>query len=238
MTVDAVYIVGGVPDEEGREELRYSLRSIHKNLRMTIRDLWIVGDVPDWFTGMKMPLEPKPDKWRNQRASLEAYVNHPNAAAEFILLNDDHYLIEPVEVIEPVRNKKPASNWAAGHGLHDWSCWTCAVKQCAAWVSGQVVDDVYLYENHTPLQFNTERLRAALLACPDDVPFMAGAVFALAGIGYPGTTGGNAKVKANDALADKLALPIPYISGNPDSWRGELGAHIKGMFPDPCRWEV
>ena len=77
MSTDLVWIVGGPGD---REDLRYSLRSVAANLRLDYRDVWVVGDPPGWFGGAKMPLEPHPEKFTNQRRSLTAYVNHPDAA--------------------------------------------------------------------------------------------------------------------------------------------------------------
>lgn len=237
MTTDLVWVVGGSPDEAGREELRYSIRSAVENFTFDYRDVVIVGDIPEWFTGVKFPLDPKPGKWENQRASLAAYLNHPGAADEVVILNDDHYIIEPVTEVEPIHDKATASKWNATHGKHDYSCWQCAVKACAAWMVEHIGADIHVYESHTPLRFSVPKLRDLINEYPADLPFMVGEAFALAGIGGPGRAAGNAKAKGHDSLDHKLGLPMPYISGNPDSWMGGLGGYIKAMHPSPCRWE-
>lgn len=240
MSVDLVWIVGGRPDAPGREELRYSIRSAVENFKFDYRDVVIVGDVPDWFTGVKMPLEPDADKWTNQRNSISAYVNHPYAADEFVLMNDDFFVLEPVAEIEPIRNTKgTASEFADGHVKHGRGCWACAVITCSSWVADETGDDPYIFEAHTPLMFDTARLRDLVNRYPADIPFMAGCTVAIAGVGYPGRTVGNAKVKGHDLphLDHKLSLPMPYISGNPDSWKAGLGKHIRDMYLGACEWE-
>lgn len=238
MSVDAVWVVGGKPDAPDRDELRYSLRSVEVNLGITFRDVWIVGDVPNWFTGRGLRTTADPDKWFNQRRSIEAYVNHRDAADEFVLFNDDHYVIEAVAEVEPFRYEKPASEWSADHGAHGWSCWRCGVKKCLAWVSSELGRDVWVYECHTPLAFSTAKMRDVLTRYPADMPFMSCSVFPAAGVGGEGRYAGNAKAGKGSVLADKLALDMPFISGNPDSWPGGLGDHVKALFPEPCRWEA
>ena len=233
--VAAVWIVGG-PTDDDRADLRFSLRSAHTNVPF-ISEAWVVGDVPDWFTGVKMPLEPKPSKFENQRASLTAFVNHPAAPAEFWLMNDDMFITEPVESLPIVRNKNRASMWNPDHGQHGSGCWTCAVRATAAWVAEQTGTDPYLYENHSPLLFDTARLRDVVNRYPVHLPFTVGEVYPIAGAAGPGVVVGNAKVKGTDSFDEKMRLPMPYISGNPDSWAGVLGVWAQEVFDSPSRWE-
>lgn len=229
-----VWVVGGPGD---REDLRYSLRSVAANAP-AITQAWIVGDPPAWFNGVTIPLEPKPEKYANQRASLTAVVHHPGAPETFWLFNDDMYVIEPTTDLPIIRNKASASQWNTDHpvGSHGPSCWTCAVKHTAAWAMDRAGRDVWLYENHTPLHFDTSRLRDQVNAYPDQ-PLTVGELYPLAGAAGEGGVVGNAKVKAVDSLAAKLALPMPYLSGNPDSWAGPLGEYVRGLFTQACRWE-
>lgn len=238
MNADLVYIVGG-PTSDDRDDLRHSLRSIHQHLNVPIRDVWVIGDVPDWFTGVKMPLDPKPTKFANQRASIDAYVNHPGAADTFILMNDDMYLLEPIEVIEPFCNIALSDTWGNDHhGNHGPDCWTCAVKDTAAWTQQWAGEPVRLYECHTPLHFTTRLLAKAMADYPSDRRFTVGELFPIAGHGdTPSRHAGNAKVKAHDNLEHKLNLDMPWISGNPDSWDGALGAWVRAQWPHPSPWE-
>lgn len=237
MTTDLVYIVGGEPDSPGRDEMRYSLRSFEQNLRMEIRDVWAVGTPPDWFTGARLPLDPKPDKFANQRASLTAYVNLPGAADRLVVLNDDMYAIEPHDEIVVCRNRNPASRWAAAEQKERrLGSWHRAVIATATWVAETTDTDPWIYEAHTPLLFDTKRLRDALAAYPIGQPFAVGELYPIAGAGPEGEARGNAKVKT-ESLVEKLALDMPYLSGSPGSWNGPLGEYIRGMFDTPGRYE-
>lgn len=238
--MDLVYVVGGPGD---REDLRYSLRSVEANLKVDYRDVWVVGDVPDWFTGAKMPLEPHPEKFCNQRQSITAYVNHPDAAATFALFNDDMFLVEPND-LPCCRNLRPLSTWAKVHRdalettVHGWDCWQCSIIDTAEWTEQQTGADPYLYECHTPLIFDTGKLQDAVNAYPANRRFVVGELYPIAGAGGEGEHCGNAKAKTDQSFPEKLANPMPYLSASPDSWAGALGAHIRREFPNPSRFEV
>lgn len=236
--LDIVYVVGG-PTSDDRADLRHSLRTVAEFARFKFRDVWVVGDVPDWFRGARMPLDPKPDKFRNQRASLEAYVTHPGAAAEFVLFNDDMFALDPVDRIEPFRNEARSDTWRADHAGtgHGPECWTCVVKDTAAWAQQRAGHPVGVYECHVPLIFNTRALRDLMLDYPHDRRFAVGELFDLAGVGGPGRHVGNAKCGRADNLDHKLALDMPWISASPDTWAGRLGDLIRSRFQTPSPWE-
>lgn len=239
-----VWIVGG-PAENDRDDLRHSLRSFAAHAPQ-ITEAWVIGDVPDWFAGIRMPLPPHPEKFANQRASLTAFVNHPGAPAEFWLLNDDMVLLEPTAELPIVRaHASTAQQWADDHAAYRTnrrcvpSCYQCAVAETAAWTVQQTGQDQPIYEAHTPLLFDTARLRDVLHSYPADRPFAVGEVYPIAGAGGPGQRAGNAKVRANEAriLREKLDLPMPYLSSSPESWAGVVGAWVRPRLPESCRWE-
>jgi len=237
MTTDLVYVVGGQPDSPGRDEMRYSLRSFEQNLRMEWRDVWAVGVPPDWFAGARLPLEPHPNKFENQRHSLTAYVNLPGAADRLVVLNDDMFAIEPHDEIVVCRNRHPASRWAAAEQKERaLGAWHRAVIATATWVAETTGIDPWIYECHTPLVFDTKRLRDALAAYPTGQPFAVGELYPVAGAGPEGEARGNAKVKT-ETLGAKLNLPLPYLSGSPGSWNGPLGEYVRGEFKTPGRYE-
>ena len=237
MSVDLVYVVGGEPDSPGRDEMRYSLRSFETNLHLDYRDVWAVGTPPDWFAGARLPLPALADKFANQRQSLTAYVNLPGAADRLIVLNDDMYATEPHNEIVVCRNRHPASRWAAVEQQErTLNTWHRAVIATATWVSEITDTDPWIYESHTPLVFDTKRLRDALAAYPTGQPFAVGELYPIAGAGPEGEHRGNAKVKT-ETLTEKLALPMPYLSGSPGSWNGPLGRYIRGQFTTPSRYE-
>jgi len=236
MTTDLVYIIGGETSDD-RADLRHSLRTVEANLHIDYRDVWIVGDVPAWFRGRALPLAPQPEKFANQRASLTAYANHPDAAERMVIMNDDMFLTEPVAELAICRCKNPLSAWtSAERETRKLNTWHRAVISTAEWVADGR-DDPYIYECHTPLPFWTDELRERLAEYPADRPFAVGEMYSLAGAGDVGEHRGNAKCARTDSLADKLANPMPYLSCSPDTWTGVVGDYIRPRFTTPSRWE-
>lgn len=233
--VAAVYIVGGDGD---REDLRYSIRSLIN--APCIDDVWVVGDVPAWFGGVRVPLDPLPEKFANQRQSVTRFVNLPGAPEAFYLLNDDMYVREPVAGDLPTcRNRHPLSRWTdVERNERPLNTWHRAVISTGEWTAEQTGTDPFVYECHTPLLFDTALLRDAVNRYPAGRPFAVGELYPIAGIGGAGEHCGNAKVKAHDSLEAKLANPMPYLSGNPDTWVGAFGDLIRRMFPHPSRYET
>ena len=231
--------VGG-PDDElfgQRSELRYALRSWDANYRGSLRDVWVVGDVPDWFTGAKMPLPPRARKFENARQSITTYVNHPGAADAVILAMDDIFLIEPVDRL-PLIHLGPAktNSTYADHQTHR-ADYAVAMRNTTDWLIEHGHPDPLAYIGHTPVHLDTARVRAFLADYPDHLLLEPYMMTVVAGIGLPGRRGGNAKCKSDDNLDHKLSLDIPYLSSNPDTWTGRLGDVIREKYPTPCRWE-
>lgn len=230
----AAYILGG-PSVREREDFRHSLRSLGNATDVT--EVWAIGDVPDWFRGTRLPLEPQREKFANQRASLTAFLNYPGAPERFYLMNDDMFVTEIVAGQLPTCHMGRASS-ERKRLASIRSSWARAVFQTAAWMEDQGHGDVLVYEAHTPLLFNTAKLKVLLNSYPDHLPLAVGEMYAAAGAGGEGTHCGNAKVRAEDDVAEKQAMPMPYLSGNDETWQGEFGGLIRGMFTTPSRWEA
>lgn len=230
-----VWYVGG-PNLDDRAELRHSLRSVEQHAPI-IDEAWVIGDVPAWFAGVKVPLPPLPDKFHNARQSIERFVNLPAAPAAFYLLNDDHFITEPVVGHLPVcrlnRCSTELNHWASENGGVLRNTFHRAVQDTAFWIG----NDPWAYVAHTPLLINTAKAQEFLANYPNDRRLEPFLLYAVAGIGDEGTDCGNAKVANGDSLNEKLAQPMPYLSTNPDSWPAETGDWIRATFTKPSKWE-
>ncbi|QLQ11165.1 MAG: hypothetical protein HZY75_13280 [Nocardioidaceae bacterium] len=179
-----------------------------------------------------MPLPPKQEKFGNQAASLAAFVNYPGAPKTFWLWNDDMYALEPITKPYPAFHLGPAAAYLANRNPNN--TWVKAVKATAEWCGTM---DLPLHEAHVPLLLDTTKLRDLLDTYPTDRPFAVGATYHQTRAGDIGVNAGNAKCSGGDSLTEKLSLPMPYLSGNPESWAGTLGSYVKQLFPEPSRWE-
>lgn len=92
--MDFVYIC---KDGEN-EELRYSIRSVlhyFPNAR-----IWVVGGKPDWYIGNYIQVEQvKKNKYENAKNNLVEMCKHKEISNDFILMNDDFYIVKPIKII-------------------------------------------------------------------------------------------------------------------------------------------
>lgn len=80
------------------EELRYSIRSVMAFFPDAI--IWVVGHPPKWYDGDYIKVPQSSTKYRNAYNNLAAICDSPKIPSNFILMNDDFYIIRPVDEIE------------------------------------------------------------------------------------------------------------------------------------------
>lgn len=84
--------------ENNSEELQLSLRSI-KNLPHD--KVYIVGEVPEWAKNViHVDVPQNTNKQDNVRRNLETAIKHADISDDFILMNDDFFVMKPVTVSE------------------------------------------------------------------------------------------------------------------------------------------
>lgn len=74
------------------EELRYSIRSVIKNGNPD--NIWVVGGKPDWYIGKYLEVLQDRGKFDNQVNSLKNICNNELISDDFVLMNDDFYILE------------------------------------------------------------------------------------------------------------------------------------------------
>lgn len=229
------------------EELRYSLRSIVANADGLFRKVWIVGTgLPSWLTGVEV-LEAGADGGRvaDVRAKITAAAKHRGVASRFVLLNDDHFLVDPISKWEAF-HMGPTTVYLKHLETLDPPLtprnnkWVRTVAATAEWMAEQGHGDILCRQGHRPLLWDKRKLSKALAEYPDDHELDVLGLYDLAGAGGVGRLGGNAKI-INDPAAfhAKLAeLDIPWLSSNDRSFsEGMIGGYIRGMFREPSKFE-
>lgn len=237
--MDAVYVVGPWAENE---QLRYSLRSLAKNMPYVDR-VWVVGSCPAWVSDEvgKIILEPTEDKFDNQRQSLRAACADDRISDDFVLMNDDMFALAelselPVWHLGPLdllirrlrkRGETPENNqWVRGL--------VAMLAQMCEWG----FRNPNAYEAHVPLPFNRKRL-AHLIDTANHSPFLAGCVYS-ATQGPMGTLGENVKIGelGSQELLAAMVSGIPFLSTEDDAFEfGNAGTFIRTVFPDPCMYE-
>jgi hypothetical protein len=84
------------------EELRYSIRSVL--LSFPEAKVWVVGGKPKWYSGNHVFLEQNDNKYANAVNNLKAVCDTSDISDNFILMNDDFFIIKKIETIEQFYN--------------------------------------------------------------------------------------------------------------------------------------
>ena len=91
--MDYVYICR----DGDNEELRYSIRSVVANANPG--NIWVVGGKPDWYCGDFISVPQNQNKYKNALNNLKAICNHPDISENFVLMNDDFFIIKPIDYV-------------------------------------------------------------------------------------------------------------------------------------------
>lgn len=80
------------------DELRYSLRSIEKN--MPKGRVWVVGHRPIWYIGDFIPVDDIGGKFDNIVNCIKIVSKNNDISDNFILMNDDFFALNPINKLK------------------------------------------------------------------------------------------------------------------------------------------
>lgn len=92
--IDVVYILGSGSLAEN-EEIRYSIRSLSKHL-LDLRNIYIIGEDPGFLKDFEHVVSPDSfkEKWKNGYKKVRRACEIDELSDEFLLMNDDFFLLE------------------------------------------------------------------------------------------------------------------------------------------------
>ena len=225
---DVVYILG---DNLKTDELRYSLRSIEKNLPHRL--VWFVGHIPDGFTPDRAIRHQQGggNKWERIRSSMLRIAQEPELSPEFFLFNDDFFVMKQQRGkfvnfadktltwrIEELREVFP---WLNHYGR------TLVKARDELKIKGKTEVN---FEVHMPMIFD-KALVPTVLSCSS--PQMRSIYGNMNGIPYKQHD--DVKVYDLDVVPDDP----DYLSTNDETFtKGAVGEYIRNQFPEASRFEV
>ena len=232
---------------ETNHELRYSLRSVARNLPHRL--VWIVGHKPTWVTGVRYipTAQPHTDwahKHENQTRNLQAACKAPDVSASFVLMNDDFYVIRPVQCV-PVMHGGTVARMSQEYRRlvpEPQNYFILAMERNAYdLTANHGVEDPLNYDLHVPMPLDKEIWEAVLYGCTAFEHHVHkrtryGNLYHIGGMEIH-------DVKAtygSDLQAQQvIAAGGAFISTNDDAFeQGPIGRVLASMFRDPCRYET
>jgi hypothetical protein len=160
------------------EELRYSLRSIEENAPEG--RVWVVGGKPDWYVGDFIEVPDIHTKFNNINNCIEAAINHPELSEDFVMMNDDFFVLSKVNSFPTfyggkLRDRKDEYSLIALH-----SPYTRLLIRTYNQLFDAGIYDPLDYDIHMPMVFNKEKLKS-LMPIPYLVRSIYGNMFSIGG---------------------------------------------------------
>lgn len=158
--IDVVYILTNASKWQNNE-IRYSLRSIEKNLKINIGRIYIVGffpkfiqekevsniDTQDWYT----------HKLKNAIRKIKSACNNSHVSDDFMLMNDDFFIMKPVTEIKNWSKGSLAGSMARHNTKGGY--YYRAIKETKELLEGMGIKNPTDFEIHAPIIINKKRFR-------------------------------------------------------------------------------
>jgi glycosyltransferase involved in cell wall biosynthesis len=229
---DIVYFV---KDEPENEELRYSLRSVEKN--MPHRNVWFYGGKPDGIEpdNYAKVMQTEPSKFENVRSMLIKACQNDEITEDFWLFNDDFFIMQPFdENSEPTYNRELREYIAILEAKYGQITeWTKLLRHLADTLEAAGKDTLN-YAVHKPILINRKKALEVLQKFPDEPMFRAlyGNYWNIGGINEH-----DRKVKVIDYPVEKFAHWKTISTEDASFTYGPVGKFIRDSFLEKSRFE-
>jgi hypothetical protein len=232
--MDVVYICR---DGEN-EELRYSIRSVEKNLPHS--NVWVVGGKPRWYSGKYIKVPQNRSKFQNAKANMQVISESKDISDDFILMNDDFFILKPVHEVKYYYSGSLSEKIEYYEETHPRSKYTDLLKKSMKTLQLNGVSDPKDYALHVPFIMNKEKLREVLRM---DISWRLayGNIHKVGGDRVKVFSANNRDVKVymkNGSMTDfsKNSISDTYLSSNDDSFE-HIRIMLQKLFPEPSRFE-
>ena len=215
------------------EELRYSLRSVVKN--MPHDNIWLIGNKPKWYDGRFLSVPDKSNKYENIRNAIEYVSINNDISNDFVLMNDDFFVMNPLLEVPVLHGGLLIDKINEYIKLTDMNRYVKMLMNTHRFLVHYGIKDPIDYDIHVPMPMNRTNL-TKIIHKKHFPRSMYGNIFNLGGVEtkdvkiYPNTSSLYSKSYSIDTSA-------PYLSTLDSSFEGVFGL-LQGMFSDKTEYEL
>lgn len=232
---DIVYLV---KNTKYNGELRYSLRSVCKNFPH--RNIWFIGSLPegikpDYFQPVKQSIKSDPDnKYRNVHNLLDALSKNKAISSNFILFNDDFFVLNPIKRLPVYVNGKLPEliEYVKKEGNVSYSKYTSLLDRTIEDLTKRKLP-CNNFELHIPMVINKIRMRNVM----NEFGRFNRSLYGNYYVYYTDYLKQQKDVK----IYNNIQIPSEdqtFVSTTDGSFNlGEIGKYIREKFIDPCEYE-
>jgi hypothetical protein len=228
--VDYVYICR----KGDNEELRYSIRSLEKNLPDV--NVWVVGYKPKWYVGNFIPVKDISTKFNNIHNALEKIANHPDIADEFVLMNDDFFILKPMDEVPVIHGGLLLNKINEYERLAPSSAYTKLLIKAYKFLVRSGINNPLDYDLHVPLPIKKQDLSRTIKH-----KYMPRSLYGnlthIAGTQEVDVKvyGGNSRLRERSSSIQSDSI---FISTEDDSFENKYSEVIQNLFPTPSKYEM
>lgn len=210
-------------------ELRYSLRSL---ANLPHRRIFIVGDCPAWVQNVTHIPVPQtgPTKYANARANIVAACQLEELSEDFVLMNDDFYVLTPQTRID-VAHQGTMSGFLSRFPYR--SAYFNLAQSTKDLLRSERIEEPNFYELHVPTVLNKKRLLALL-------DLFQGEKFMLRTLYHNYYRSGGYRRDDVKKYSDRHDITeIDFLSSS-DAFAKlpYFRSHMRRRFREPCYYEV
>lgn len=220
------------------EELRYSLRSVCKNLPHT--NVLIVGQKPSWLVGVDNIRTPAlSNKHLDITDKVKSALEFDAVSEDFIYMNDDMFVIKPVEHVHNFNRgtieEVMAEIRAYGHKSGDY---LNGMRRAKVVLEDFGVFEPLSYELHIPMLFNKSKLQQIFDSFDEQFQKYNSMQFR--------SLYGNLELDSSRRIQDvkvrsgakSFNRNTTYLSTDNNSFaNAAVGQFIRDTFSEPCKYE-
>ena len=215
------------------EELRYSIRSVISSFPDA--KIWVVGGKPSWYKGDYIQVRQNTTKYNNARSNLEAICDSEDIAENFILMNDDFFIVKPISDIAYLNGGLLSEKIEYYNELTPNTSYVRSLQETHRRLLKRGIVNPLDYELHVPMPMHKVGLKASM-AGGSLWRSVYGNMF-----GVGGETIKDVKVYNGGPLMEKSydysKLEQPYLSTDDLSFKKVLEDTLLSMFPEPSKCE-
>ena len=216
------------------EELRYSIRSLVKNTDSP--NIWVVGGKPKWYVGNHIPVHQGATKYQNVINNLKAITSSSEISDEFTLMNDDFYIIKPIDKIEtynggPFQNKINifSKNVPSSH-------YTKILKNTRDRLFDMGIKSPLDYAIHVPMVFEKDKF-ATVIEPGYSFRTLYGNIFNVGGIEIDDVKFHRKTTREWATNPDLDNLELPYLSSSDSAFEELYKFILRVEFPNKTQYE-
>ena len=228
--MDVVYIC----KDGDNEELRYSIRSVIKNLPHD--KIWVVGGKPDWYGGDYINVSQQRSKYTNARNNLKAICEEERISDSFVLMNDDFYIINKISSVPYMYAGTLSDKIDERENIFTGNTYTTLLRKTLGSLSRRKKTVILDYELHVPMVMEKKRLEK-VLKLSGLWRSVYGNIFDVGGVKVRDVKVYNKADKLYNNSYDIDNLEYDYLSSNDDSFETVKEKVLGRKFDQPTIYE-